>query len=163
MRPEQEAAVNRTYNYFKNKRKEKTKEDLKFLWNAKMRFGKTFATYQLAKSMQWKRVLVLTFKPAVQNAWKDDLNLHIDFKDWTFFDAKEDDIKILNKKKNFVCFASFQDFLGKTKSGGIKLKNQWAHEINWDCIVFDEYHFGAWRDRPKIIHGEEKRNKIVNW
>ncbi len=158
LRPEQKEAIDKTKNYFSRIKKENTKNASHFLWNAKMRFGKTFATYHLAKSMHWKRVLVLTFKPAVQNAWKDDLNLHIDFKDWTFFDAKEDDIKILNKKKNFVCFASFQDFLGKTKSGGIKLKNQWAHEINWDCIVFDEYHFGAWRDKAKeLFDGEEKK------
>ena len=44
-----------------------------------MRFGKTFATYQLALKMNWKRVLVLTFKPAVQNAWENDLISHIDF------------------------------------------------------------------------------------
>jgi hypothetical protein len=48
-----------------------------------------------------------------------------------------------------VCFASFQDFLGKNKAGGIKLKNEWAHAINWDCIILDEYHYGAWRDMPR--------------
>ncbi len=35
-----------------------------------MRFGKTFAAYQLTKQMGWRKVLVLTFKPAVQNAWQ---------------------------------------------------------------------------------------------
>jgi hypothetical protein len=56
------------------------------LWNAKMRFGKTFTTYQLANPMQWKRVLVLTDKPAVRNWWRDDLLCHVNFADWVFAD-----------------------------------------------------------------------------
>ena len=158
LRPEQIAAIKKTKDYFKKIKRDNNSNASHFLWNAKMRFGKTFATYHLAKEMNWKRILVLTFKPAVQSAWKEDLNLHVDFSNWTFFDAKTDNIKSLNIKKNFVCFASFQDFLGKTKSGGIKLKNKWAHEINWDCIVFDEYHFGAWRDKAKeLFDGEDKK------
>ena len=50
-----------------------------------MRFGKTFTTYQLAKEMKFKRVLVMTFKPAVENSWKEDLEGHIDFEGWQFF------------------------------------------------------------------------------
>ncbi|MDE8718677.1 hypothetical protein PZH37_16940, partial [[Eubacterium] siraeum] len=68
----------------------------KFLWNAKMRFGKTFATYQLARAMNFKNVLILTFKPAVESAWQEDLSHHIDFGGWQFvsniearFDAKQ--------------------------------------------------------------------------
>ena len=49
-----------------------------------MRFGKTFASYQLAKRMGWKKVLVLTFKPVVKHAWADDLNRHVDFEGWQF-------------------------------------------------------------------------------
>ncbi len=158
LRPEQKDAINKTVNYFTKLKEEKSQDTSHFLWNAKMRFGKTFAAYHLAKRMNWKRVLILTFKPAVQHAWEEDLTLHKDFVDWTFFNAKSDTFQNLNKKKKFVCFASFQDFLGKSKSGGIKLKNQWAHEINWDCVVFDEYHFGAWRDKSKeLFDGEDKK------
>lgn len=64
MRPEQEAAVDKAITYFKSLGSDKFP---RFLWNAKMRFGKTFATYQLAKKMDFKRVLILTFKPAVQS------------------------------------------------------------------------------------------------
>ena len=165
MRPEQEKAVNKTYNYFKNKKREKGYDDLKFLWNAKMRFGKTFATYQLAKKMGWKRLLVLTFLPAVQNAWEDDIKLHLDFKDWQFISKDGSDHNSINKKKPFICFGSFQDFLGKNKSGKIKSKNEWAHETNWDCIVLDEYHFGSWTERAKEIYdtGEkDEYNQIIN-
>src|ERR1051325_11591967 len=62
MRPEQEAAVEKAAAYFKRAKIEDDRVP-HFLWNAKMRFGKTFATYQLAKKMGWKRLLVLTFKP----------------------------------------------------------------------------------------------------
>ena len=51
-----------------------------------MRFGKTFTTYQLAREMGWTRVLVLTYKPAVQTAWRDDLLGHVDFAGWHFVD-----------------------------------------------------------------------------
>jgi hypothetical protein len=44
-----------------------------------MQFGKTFAAYQLAKKMGWRKVLVLTFKPAVLNAWEEDLKCHEEF------------------------------------------------------------------------------------
>ena len=72
MRPEQEEAVKKTAEYFKSFAADKANEGLTahFLWNAKMRFGKTFTAYQLALRMGWKHVLVLTFKPAVKTAWK---------------------------------------------------------------------------------------------
>lgn len=157
MRPEQEEAVRKTSEYFRSFDKE---ENIipHFLWNAKMRFGKTFATYQLALEMGWKKILVLTFKPAVLSAWREDLQSHIDFEDWQFVSNREEDLKINEVKKNkpFVCFGSFQDYLGKdNKTGGIKPKNEWVHKENWDCVVFDEYHYGAWRDNAKDLFGKE--------
>ena len=56
----------------------------RFLWNAKMRFGKTFTAYQLAKKLGAKRVLVVTFKPAVEDAWQTDLESHVDFDGWQY-------------------------------------------------------------------------------
>jgi dethiobiotin synthetase len=53
-----------------------------------MRFGKTFVAYQLAKKENWKKILVLTFKPAVQHAWEEDLLLHKDFEGWQFVSKK---------------------------------------------------------------------------
>lgn len=84
MRPEQEEAVNKTMVYYESFHKENKEIIPHFLWNAKMRFGKTFAAYKLAKKMEWSKVLVLTFKPAVQSAWEDDLKTHVDFKGWQF-------------------------------------------------------------------------------
>ena len=160
MRPEQTEAVKKTITYFKSFAKENKNKTPHFLWNAKMRFGKTFATYQLAKEMGWNRVLVLTFKPAVQNAWEEDLKNHIDFVDWQFLSRDGLHYKDLKKNKPFVCFGSFQDYLGKNSVGGIKAKNEWVHTTHWDCVVFDEYHYGAWRESAKELFEAEDKKEI---
>lgn len=156
MRPEQKAAVNMAASYFAKAKKENTKKVPHFLWNAKMRFGKTFATYQLAKKMGWKKVLILTFKPAVESAWEDDLKSHIDFEGWQFISRKNAIASEVDKKRPVICFGSFQDYLGKNTVGGIKAKNEWVHTTHWDCVVLDEYHFGAWRDSAKELFEAEK-------
>lgn len=156
MRPEQEQAVEKTSHYFESYKGENPDKTPHFLWNAKMRFGKTFATYQLAKKMGWSKVLVLTFKPAVQSAWEEDLLTHVDFEGWQFVSRNGLTYDELDESKPFVCFGSFQDYLGKnTSTGGIKTKNEWVHATNWDCVVFDEYHYGAWRDNAKDLFESE--------
>ncbi|MBI5641005.1 MAG: GIY-YIG nuclease family protein [Nitrospirae bacterium] len=161
MRPEQVAAVEKTIAYFKSFGDENSGKPSHFLWNAKMRFGKTFAAYQLAKKMGWRKMLVLTFKPAVQGAWEEDLKCHIDFKGWQFISPGGMSYEEADKKKPFVCFGSFQDYLGKNKStGGIKTKNEWVHATNWDCVILDEYHYGAWRENAKELFEAEDKNEI---
>lgn len=163
MRPEQKAAVEKTATYFSSYEKENPSKTPHFLWNAKMRFGKTFATYQLAKKMGWTKILVMTFKPAVESAWDDDLREHIDFQNWQFVSASENTLwhKDIDTEKPFACFGSFQDYLGKnTSTGGIKTKNKWVHDTKWDCIVFDEYHYGAWRENAKELFEAEEKKEI---
>lgn len=161
MRPEQEAAVLKTSRYFKNYWTENKDRAPRFLWNCKMRFGKTFASYQLAKQMGWKRILVLTFKPAVQNAWEEDLASHIDFKGWQFISrSTELTFEKADKHRPIVCFGSFQDYLGKNKAGGIKPRNEWVHLTNWDCVILDEYHYGAWRENAKDLFENEDKKEI---
>ena len=158
MRPEQSEAVEKTASYFVRSRSEDKDKTPHFLWNCKMRFGKTFATYQLAKRMGWKRILVLTFKPAVQSAWEEDLLSHTDFKGWQFISRSTE--QSFDGDSPIVCFGSFQDYLGKNKAGGIKSRNEWVHALNWDCVVFDEYHYGAWRESAKdLFESEEKRER----
>lgn len=157
MRPEQKAAVQMTKAYFESEANANPSLRPKFLWNCKMRFGKTFTAYQLAKAMGLKKILVLTFKPAVESAWEEDLLTHADFKDWQYYSretAARDNLKPqdLDQSKPIVCFGSFQDFLGvDSASGGIKAKNEWVHSTNWDLVIFDEYHFGAWRENAKKL------------
>lgn len=160
MRPEQTRAVQMTMDYFRQAKKDEPDRAPKFLWNAKMRFGKTFATYELAKKMGFTRVLVLTFKPAVESAWSEDLASHVDFEGWQFIsnkDAHGNGINIdqayamADKKRPIVVFGSFQDLLGTNDNGGIKAKNEFIHTVNWDLVAFDEYHFGAWRENAKKL------------
>jgi hypothetical protein len=163
MRPEQEAAVEKTGVYFASWRKERGNRNKSphFLWNAKMRFGKTFAAYQLAKKMSWRKVLVLTFKPAVQSAWEEDLKCHVDFKGWQFISPGGLTFEDADRKRPFVCFGSFQDYLGRNPStGGIKTKNEWVHTTNWDCVILDEYHYGAWRENAKeLFESEDEKER----
>jgi hypothetical protein len=161
MRWEQAEAVNKTHAYFHSIWNEDMHAVPRFLWNAKMRFGKTFTTYQLAKKLGAKRVLVVTFKPAVEDAWQTDLESHVDFDGWQYLSRHSDnDPTKIDRKKPVVYFGSFQDLLGRDDVGNIKPKNEWIHKIEWDLVVFDEYHFGAWRDTAKeLFEGED--NEIV--
>lgn len=160
MRNEQKVAVEMTKAYFEQSKTDDPNRPAKFLWNAKMRFGKTFATYELCKEMRFKKILVLTFKPAVESAWQEDLSHHVDFKGWQFvsnkearFDAKklDEQYDACDKNKPIVVFGSFQDLLGTNDAGGIKAKNEFIHATNWDIVIFDEYHFGAWRENAKNL------------
>lgn len=157
MRPEQKEAVDKTAAYFQSAYAEDTTRYPKFLWNCKMRFGKTFASYQLAKRMGFKRILILTFKPAVVSAWQEDLNSHIDFEGWQFISRNTElTYETADKSCPIVCFGSFQDYLGVNKeTGGIKAKNEWVHTTNWDLVIFDEYHFGAWKENAKKLFEQE--------
>lgn len=160
MRPEQEEAVEKTAEYFTHFQTENTHKTPHFLWNAKMRYGKTFATYQLAKRMGWKKILVLTFKPAVENAWEEDLKTHVDFTGWQFVSKNAAGMQVVDSTKPIVCFGSFQDFMQKNAAGGIKAKNEWVHKIEWDCVILDEYHYGAWREKAKDLFEAEERREI---
>ena len=157
MRREQAEAVEKTQAYFHSVWNEDTHSAPRFLWNAKMRFGKTFTTYQLAKRLGAKRVLVVTFKPAVEDAWQTDLENHTDFDGWQYLSKSSGhDPTQIDHKNPVVYFGSFQDLLGRDPAGNIKSNNEWLHVVNWDLVVFDEYHFGAWRDTAKeLFEGED--------
>ena len=172
MRPEQFRAVEQTRTYFEQALKEEPNRIPKFLWNAKMRFGKTFASYQLAKKMGLSRILILTFKPAVESAWREDLVSHMDFEGWQYIsnkDARNNNLNIdqefnrADKSKPIVVFGSFQDLLGTNESGGIKTKNEFIHATNWDLVIFDEYHFGAWKERAKELFAKEDEEEAVDF
>ena len=158
MRAEQRAAVEKTHDYFHSIWKEDMHAVPRFLWNAKMRFGKTFTSYQLARKLGAKRVLVVTFKPAVEDAWQTDLESHADFDGWQYLSKSSGgDPTEVSGKKPLVYFGSFQDLLGRDDVGNIKPKNTWLHKVKWDLVVFDEYHFGAWRETAKeLFEGEEE-------
>jgi hypothetical protein len=116
--------------------------------------------------------LVLTFKPAVESAWADDLYHHVDFKGWQFISNKDardinfsidEEFEEADKNKPIVVFGSFQDLLGRNDAGGIKAKNEFIHSEKWDLVVFDEYHFGAWRENAKNLFEKQDEEADVNF
>ena len=127
-REEQQACVDQAVQYFKDGGTE-------FLMNAKMRFGKTFASYLVAKELEAKSILVLTYKPATKDGWHEDLTNHVAFDGWSYADKYVDYAGIKTPK---VLFASFQDIndLTKAKWKGIKKEH-------FDLLVIDEMHFGS--------------------
>jgi hypothetical protein len=162
MRAEQAAAVDKTLAYFESIWAENPEAAPRFLWNAKMRFGKTFTTYQLVKRLEADvgrpvRVLVVTFKPAVEDSWQADLESHADFDGWQYLSSSSGrDPKTADRDRPLVYFGSFQDLLGRDGlTGLIKAKNEWIHTTNWDLVVFDEYHYGAWRDSAQELFAGE--------
>lgn len=137
MRKEQSVAVELAYKYFDKNKNSTDAND--FLWNAKMRFGKTFSAYQLMKKSNWKNTLVITYRPAVKKSWRDDLNTHKDFSDYVFL--SDGDIVNYNPDNKNVVFMSFQDLLGSKTN--IKDKHDIVFSIDWDCVIIDEFHYGS--------------------
>jgi hypothetical protein len=156
-RDEQSDAVKQTADFFRG-------GGTKYLWNAKMRFGKTFASYLLAEEMDWARVLVLTYKPAVKSAWKTDLITHTKFTKWHFLDSTatpEEAAKILASKDKVVWFASFQDITGKAAGGEVKPRNELIVQTDWDCLVIDEFHFGASTQIARELYDRDSKEEVA--
>jgi hypothetical protein len=161
MRDEQQRAVEKTLGYYRSIWAEDADAVPEFLWNAKMRFGKTFTAYQLAKQLGATRMLVVTFKPAVEDAWQTDLDSHVDFDGWQYLSrATGADPADTDPDRPLVYFGSFQDLMGRDAAGNFKARHRWLTEIPWDLVVFDEYHFGAWRDAAKeLFEGEDELSR----
>ena len=154
-REEQIDAVNKTLKTFK--------KDDEMLWYAKMRFGKTLTALEVIRRSQYRRVIIVTHRPVVDDGWSDDFkkvffpgNSEHDYyyerktKDSAYtFDEKtdsENDLKIRNHDKNgdhFIYFASMQDLRGSQIVGGNFNKNNAVFALDWDLIVIDEAHEGT--------------------
>lgn len=145
-REEQQECVDKLLAYF-----EKNPVGGKFLMNCKMRFGKCFTTYLYAEEANINRILILTFVPAVEDSWRDDLN-HIQ-KNYDYFtddDLANPKFSLKDQTNPYVLFLSLQNLLGKDKeSNQTKEKLKVLKQIPFDLVVLDEYHFGAWNDRTQ--------------
>ncbi len=145
-RKEQRECVDRLKEYF----------DLhpvngRFLMNCKMRFGKSFTTYKFCEETNLDKILILTFVPAVESSWRDDLD-HIekDYRYYTDDDLRRFEFIPSGLNEPYVMFLSLQNFLGKEKnSQETKTRLKKLQSVDWDLVVLDEYHFGAWNDRTR--------------
>ena len=131
-RPEQEDAINRTVEYFKKGGKD-------FLWNAKMRFGKTLCALEVARQMKFSKTIIITHRPVVNEGWYDDFNKIFHGTDYIYRDKDSSGIE----NKNFVYFASLQDLRGSETVGGKFDKNSALFNTQWDFIIVDEAHEGT--------------------
>lgn len=152
LRTEQEDAVSMTINYFKSHDKGE------FLWNAKPRFGKTLACYDLCLKMGFEKILIVTNRPAIANSWYDDFVKFIGPASGYFFISRVDALKDkkfvltreeymdkvdLDKTKGFIEFVSLQDLKGSIHFGGDKVKLEEVANTNWDILIIDEAHEGV--------------------
>lgn len=150
-RPEQKEAIEKTIQRFKNGNK--------MLWNAKMRFGKTLSALQVAKEMKFKRTIIITHRPVVDDGWYEDFTKIFNNTDTYIYGSKNKGYSVeeLEKtNKNYVYFASIQDLRGSEIVGGKYYKNDKIFEINWDFVIVDEAHEGT-----KTALGDEVITKIV--
>ena len=136
-------------------RKEK-RNIVRALVNAKMRSGKCHISYKIVKNMEFKKVLILTYKPnGVAESWESDID-HIEFKDFIFKRTiNMDEVKFEETDKVQIIFASFQDALGEIKDdeGNIikQHKDKWDEIFNQkiDLVIKDEDHYGYETERSK--------------
>ncbi len=151
LRPEQEEAIKKTKEVFKNNNK--------MLWNAKMRFGKTITALQLIKEKKFKKSIIITHRPVVDNGWYEDFKKIFTNGDYIYGSKNTgyQDIKeLLEINKNFIYFASIQDLRGSDTIGGKFSKNQAIFDLDWDFLIVDEAHEGT-----KTNLGEEVIKNIL--
>ena len=144
MREEQWGAVEKTMDYFDS-------GGVEFLWNAKMRFGKTFASYELMAISNFKKVLIITYKTDVRNNWKNELLDHVDFDRYKFIDSCDySSSNIIEKLDDYtVVFSSFQDM--HLSDDDVKAKFINISNEEFDLIILDEVHYGAGTDKAKSV------------
>lgn len=165
LRSEQEAAVNQAVDYFNSH------ENGEFLWNAKPRFGKTLASYDLAKKLNAQKVLIVTNRPAIANSWFDDFETFIE--GYYFISDTESlaDRKTLNREqynaidgleKPMITFLSLQDLKGSKYFGGSHNKLKWVADLEWDLLVIDEAHEGVDTGRTDAAFEIVKRQHTLH-
>lgn len=137
-RPEQDDAINRTLKQFKTGNR--------MLWNAKMRFGKTLSALEVVRKSEFKKTIIITHRPVVDNGWYEDFKKIFNSYDNYIYGSKNTGYTIddlLKTNKNFVYFASIQDLRGSDTVGGKFNKNDVVFDIIWDFVIVDEAHEGT--------------------
>lgn len=170
-RPEQKAAIDATVKHFRSK------TGKRFLWNAKMRFGKTTSALEVVRQLESRATLIVTHRPVVDAGWKEDF-------DWIMMDEKTSEGKPLytylsrnqegdgegqginfsklmkevrDGKKRVVFFVSMQ-YLRLSELVGGKNTDPLKKDIlnyDWDLVMVDEAHEGISSTR-----GDEVMKKL---
>ncbi|MCA6471868.1 MAG: Eco57I restriction-modification methylase domain-containing protein [Chitinophagaceae bacterium] len=164
LRFEQEEAVKKALEYFERSTKGE------FLWNAKPRFGKTLASYDLAKQLKANKVLIVTNRPAIANSWFDDFEMFVE--GYAFISetsslknratlTREQHIAI-KPIKPLITFLSLQDLKGSKYFGGNYDKLRWVADLEWDFLIIDEAHEGVDTGRTDAAFDVIKRKHTLH-
>ncbi|MBQ7252265.1 MAG: Eco57I restriction-modification methylase domain-containing protein [Kiritimatiellae bacterium] len=141
-RPEQERFIQETIKAFKKQNR--------YLWNAKMRFGKTVTALELVRRMGFAKTIIVTHRPVVNAGWFDDFRNKVFVRpgdvDWVY--GTKDSGAAIDElceggKKHLVYFASIQDLRESRTIGGRFDKNADIFAAHWDCVIVDEAHEGT--------------------
>lgn len=157
LRKEQQDAVDRTIEVF-------NKDYDEMLWNAKMRFGKTLTALSLIKEKKFKKVLIMTHRPVVNEGWFEDFNKCGMNEAGYLYGSKRNGHKSVKELedsgKNYVYFASIQDLRGSTYVGGkVGDKNEDLFNTKWDLVIIDEAHEGTQTDLAQNVIDAVRKNK----
>lgn len=170
LRNSQKAAVDQTCAFFKEG------EGRDFLWNAKPRFGKTLATYDLCMKMGFRTVLIVTNRPAIATSWFDDYQKFVGTGRYLFISETDtlrnqanclsrETYKMLIKQKNqvkdFIEFVSLQDLKGSIHFGGKIDKLEEVASLTWDLLVVDEAHEGVDTYKTDVAFDQIKRKHTL--
>lgn len=164
LREEQEEAVIKALEYFQENEKGE------FLWNAKPRFGKTLASYDLAKRLNASKVLIVTNRPAIANSWYEDYECFID--GYSFISETSslnnkptitrDQYVLIKPIKPQITFLSLQDLKGSKYFGGSHDKLRWVADLEWDLLIIDEAHEGIDTGRTDAAFDVIKRKHTLH-
>lgn len=182
LRREQDDAVEKTIEYFKNNLHGE------FLWNAKPRFGKTISAYDLCMKMGFKNILIVTNRPAIANSWYEDYLKFVGANSGYYFvshvaalDGKshvitrEEFLDLdIDKIRGSIEFVSLQDIKGSKYFGGDpnldklkELSNRRDEKGNrigilWDILIIDEAHEGVDTYKTDIAFDNIDRNYTLH-
>ena len=171
LRQEQEKAVHQTKDYFSNH----STELPEFLWNAKPRFGKTLSAYELCKTLNARKILIVTNRPAIATSWYNDYVKFLGTESGYYFVSQVDTLKnrkyvlsreqyvsVRDKKQGFIEFVSLQDMKGSVYFGGQYNKLQEVAELDWDVLIIDEAHEGVDTYKTDVAFDHVKRKYTLH-
>lgn len=171
LRPEQRAAVEQAVAALGDGGGE-------VLWNAKPRFGKTLATYDLIRTMDVERALIVTNRPAIANSWFDDYLRFIGHQTGYQFVSespslagrspmtrerwKAYSLEHVDSGPRIIEFVSLQDLKGSQYFGGAFDKLKHIADFEWDLLVIDEAHEGVDTTRTDVAFNQIKRRHTLH-
>lgn len=166
LRPEQEEAVDKALKY------SQATENGEFLWNAKPRFGKTLAAYELCKRLKAKTILIVTNRPAIANSWYDDYEKFLGVESGYYFVSETESLKnrkgvlsradysrlITDNPKGRIEFLSLQKMKLSTSFGGKHDGLQEVAGMHWDILIIDEAHEGVDTSKTYVAFNQVNRD-----